>query len=67
MKVKLFSKDLDKAKRRPVDRQELENEINMWLEENATIRVIDIKQDANVDAQRSIFLWLVSVWYETST
>ena len=43
--------------------QDLENEINAWLQQNPKIKVIDIKQSAS-GGSFAPSLWLISVWYE---
>ena len=43
--------------------QDLENEINAWLANNSSIRVVDIKQTAS-GGSYAASLWLISVWYE---
>jgi hypothetical protein len=43
--------------------QDLENEINDWLQQNPKIKVSDIKQSAS-GGSFAASLWLVSVWYE---
>ena len=65
MKVKLFSKD-DLLSRKGKKQLDLENEINVWLEKNPTIKVVDIKQSASGGSWRSPTLF-ISLWYEEST
>jgi hypothetical protein len=43
--------------------KELEDEINVWLAENPTIKVIEVKQSASGGSFAGS-LWLLSVWYE---
>jgi hypothetical protein len=43
--------------------QDFENQINAWLRENPSIRVVDIKQTAS-GGSYAVSLWLISVWYE---
>ena len=43
--------------------QELEAEINTWLSQNPTIKIVDIKQSASGGSYNPS-LWLISVWYE---
>jgi len=65
MKVKLFSKDNPLGKK--VSNQlDLENEINSWLEENLSIRVISIEQSAHWGSLDHTKLF-ISVWYEESS
>jgi len=65
MKVKLFSKDNPLAKKGR-NQLELENEINEWLENNPSIKVIDIKQSAS-GGSFSYSQFFISVWYEEVT
>jgi hypothetical protein len=71
MKVKLFSqKDpLRKIGYWPFSKgprqTDLENAINDWLEENRTVRVIDIKQSTSGGSWRAPTLF-ISLWYEES-
>ncbi len=46
-----------------VDVSDLEKEINIWLEQHPTIKIIDIKQSSNCGrwANTKVF---ISVWYE---
>lgn len=43
--------------------QDLENEINAWLQQKPNIKVVDIKQSAS-GGSLAPSLWLISVWYE---
>jgi hypothetical protein len=43
--------------------QELEVEIDTWLSQNPTMKVVDIKQSAG-GGYWSPSHWLISVWYE---
>jgi len=43
--------------------QDLESEINAWLQQNPSIKVVDIKQAAS-GGSFAESLWLISVWYE---
>ena len=64
MKVKLFSKN-DPLRRKGKNQLDLENEINVWLEENPTIKVVDIKQSASGGSFNPPTLF-ISLWYEES-
>ena len=45
--------------------QEIESEINSWLQQNPGIKVVDIKQSAS-GGSFADSMWLISVWYEES-
>lgn len=45
--------------------QEIETEINTWLQQNPGIKVVDIKQSSS-GGSFAESLWLISVWYEVS-
>ena len=47
------------------NKQELENEINAWLDQNPTIKVVDIKQSPM--AAFGFAALYMSVWYESDT
>jgi hypothetical protein len=47
MRVKFFSRVGWKGYYKPEDHQELEDEVNAWLEQNRDVKVIDIKQSAS--------------------
>jgi len=61
MKMKLFG--IMNRNRKEVDISNLEKEINVWLEQHPSIKIIDIKQSSNGGswAKTKVF---VSVWYE---
>jgi len=44
---------------------ELEDEVNTWLENNPTIKIIDIKQSSNGGSMQNTKLFF-SIWYEES-
>jgi hypothetical protein len=43
--------------------QDFETEINAWLRDNPSMKIIDIRQSASVGSF-SGSLWFISVWYE---
>ena len=43
--------------------QNLEDELNAWLQQNPKIKIVDIKQTAS-GGSLAPSLWLISVWYE---
>jgi hypothetical protein len=43
--------------------QDFEAEINDWLQDNPTIKIMDIRQSASGGSYFGS-LWLISVWYE---
>lgn len=45
--------------------QDLEDEINTWLQLKPNIKVVEIKHSAS-DGNLAGVLWLISVWYEVS-
>ena len=45
--------------------QDLENEINDWLDRHPSIKVVDVKQTAS-GGSFADSLWFISVWYEQS-
>ena len=64
MKVKIFdayTKRLGKIDRSSLD--ELESQVAEWLKENASIKVVDIKQSATGGSWGPMQLF-ISVWYE---
>jgi hypothetical protein len=61
MKTKLFGK-INMA-RHGLDVLELEEEINVWLEQNPNIEIIDIKQSSNGGSMQNTKLFF-SIWYE---
>ncbi len=64
MKVKLFfMSNLEKRKR--VNLQSLEDEVNAWLEQNPNINVVNIKQSASGGSLNPTSL-SISVWYSTN-
>lgn len=61
MKMKLFfMSNLEKRKR--VNLQSLEDEVNAWLEQNPNINVVNIKQSASGGSFSPTSL-SISVWY----
>ena len=46
MRVKMFSRVGWTGSYKPENHLELENEVNAWLEQNPTIKIVDIKQSA---------------------
>ncbi len=64
MKMKLFfMSNLEKRKR--VNLQSLEDEVNAWLEQNPNINVVNIKQSASGGSFSPTSL-SISVWYSTN-
>ncbi len=64
MKMKLFfMSNLEKRKR--VNLQRLEDEVNAWLEQNPNINVVNIKQSASGGSFSPTSL-CISVWYSTN-
>jgi len=64
MKMKLFfMSNLEKRKR--VNLQSLEHEVNAWLEQNPNINVVNIKQSASGGSFSPTSL-SISVWYSTN-
>ena len=71
MRVKLFWKNQPgrptlgafKAQFSFGNAQDLEHEINAWLQEHPGVKVIDIRQSASGGSYAES-LWLISVWYE---
>lgn len=61
MKVKLFLKN-DPLGSKGQNQRDLENEVNAWLEQNASIEVREIKQSSN-GGSFSPSLLCFSVWY----
>ena len=43
--------------------EELQQEINTWLEQNPKIKLVEVKQSASGGSFAGS-LWLISVWYE---
>ncbi len=65
MRVKLFMKNNPVGGKKGRNKQELENEINAWLDQNPTIKVVDIKQSPM--AAFGFAALYMSVWYESDT
>lgn len=64
MKMKLFfMSNLEKRKR--VNLQSLEDEVNAWLGQNPNINVVNIKQSASGGSFSPTSL-SISVWYSTN-
>ena len=67
MKVKLFGKAAVRVKKEPsrcgLEVLDLEKEINAWLEQNPSVKIIDVKQSSNGGSFGNTKLFL-SVWYE---
>jgi hypothetical protein len=62
MKVKIFESCTNhKIERRSLD--ELESQVAEWLKENASIKVVDIKQSAAGGSGGPMQLF-ISIWYE---
>ncbi len=61
MKMKLFG--ITNRNKREPDVSSLEKEINAWLEQHPSIRVIDIRQSSNGGSWASTKVF-VSIWYE---
>ncbi|UCF15013.1 MAG: hypothetical protein JSW59_16515 [Phycisphaerales bacterium] len=57
MKIKLFGKEGSKKV------LGLEAEVNTWLEQHPTIKIIDIRQSASGGSLQDTKLY-ISVWYE---
>ncbi len=65
MKVKIFESNTNfKLDRRSLD--DLENQVAGWLKENASIKVVDIKQSAAGGSSGPMQLF-ISIWYEPAT
>ena len=47
MKVKFFSRTGNRGSYKTNQHQELEDEVNAWLEQNRDVKIIDIKQSAS--------------------
>ena len=62
MKVKLFSRDNPLSKKGKIQ-LDLQNEINDWLEENPSVKVIHTNQSACGGSFVGPILF-ISVWYE---
>lgn len=60
MKIKLFGKENSKKGLMVL---ELEKEINNWLAQNPSIKIIEIKQSASGGSLHVTKLF-ISVWYE---
>ena len=45
--------------------EELESEINAWLQQNPKTKIADIRQSAS-GGSFAESLWLISIWYEES-
>jgi len=63
MKMKLFGKI--NTSKKGLNVLELEDEVNTWLENNPTIKIIDIKQSSNGGSMQNTKLFF-SIWYEES-
>jgi len=69
MRVKLFWKNEPMkpgaflGKPTAKNAQDFEADINAWLQNNAKIKIVDIKQSASGGSLAGS-LWLISVWYE---
>ncbi len=61
MKMKLFG--ITNQNRKEVDVSNLEKEINVWLEQHPSIKIIDIKQSSNGGSWATTKVF-ISVWYE---
>ncbi|MCP4357921.1 MAG: hypothetical protein GY796_07900 [Chloroflexi bacterium] len=61
MKMKLFG--ITNQNRKEVDVSNLEKEINVWLEQHPSIKIIDIKQSSNGGSWANTKVF-VSIWYE---
>lgn len=65
MKVKIFESNTNfKLDRRSLD--DLENQVAEWLKENASIKIVDIKQSAAGGSSGPMQLF-ISIWYEPAT
>ena len=62
MKMKLFFQS-NLEKRKGVNQQNLEDEVNAWLGKNPNIKVIDIRQSAS-GGSFSFSSLFISLWYE---
>jgi len=62
MKVKLFTKS-NPLGRKGKNQDDFENEINAWLQQNPSIKVVEIKQSPGGESL-SQPLFFISVWYE---
>ena len=65
MKVKLFLKN-DPTGRKARNQRDLEDEMNVWLEQNASVEVREIRQSSS-GGSFSPSLLCFSVWYEEAT
>jgi len=61
MKMRLFG--ITNKNKKEVDVSDLEKEINAWMEQNPSIKIIDIRQSSNGGSMASTKVF-ISVWYE---
>jgi len=64
MKMKLFG--ITNLNKNEVDVSTLEKEINVWLEQHPSIKIIDIRQSSNGGSWASTKVF-VSIWYEEAS
>jgi hypothetical protein len=63
MKMKLFG--ITNKKKKEVDVSDLEKDVNAWMEQNPSIRIIDVRQSSNGGSMANTKVF-ISVWYEES-
>ena len=63
MKMRLFG--ITNKNKKEVDVSDLENDVNAWLEQNPSIRIIDVRQSSNGGSMANTKVF-ISVWYEES-
>jgi len=64
MRVKMFSRIGLAGSYKAENHLELENEVNAWLEQNPTIKIVDIKQSACGGSGWSRPQFFITVVYE---
>jgi len=63
MKMRLFG--ITNKKKKEVDVSDLEKDVNAWMEQNPSIRIIDVRQSSNGGSMANTKVF-ISVWYEES-
>lgn len=63
MKMKLFG--ITNKKKKEVDVSDLEKDVNAWMEQKPSIRIIDVRQSSNGGSMANTKVF-ISVWYEES-
>ena len=63
MKMKLFG--ITNKKKKEVDVSDLEKDVNAWMQQNPSIRIIDVRQSSNGGSMANTKVF-ISVWYEES-